>query len=270
MSIVAMTREIGSLGTYIAQETARRLGYNFVRQEIIVEAARRHEADPRVLEATVEAKPKAFESRQGAARRNFSFVAAEVLNVALKDNVVILGRWSTLLLRGVEHVLRVRVCAPLPVRARRLAEQMRLSPVETAERIRRADEGIHLRMRQFFDIAWEDPREYDLTLNTERLSVAEAAETVVGMAGLPSRQPTEESRTALWDAALAARIRAALKAGVETAHLDLTIRCDGGRTDLTGTVPEEEDRERVGRIAAGYAGVRAVENRLVVTRMPVH
>jgi hypothetical protein len=39
MPILAVTREMGSLGTYIGQEVARRLGYEFIRHEIIAEAA---------------------------------------------------------------------------------------------------------------------------------------------------------------------------------------------------------------------------------------
>lgn len=270
MPILAMTREIGSLGTYVGQEAARRLGFDFVRQEIIAEAARLHEADPGTLVATVEAKPRAFETRQAAARRNFAYVAAEVLNVALKDSVVILGRWSTLLLRGIGHTLRVRVCAPLDVRAQRLAERMGVSAEEAAQRIRRSDEGIRSRIQQFFDVAWDDPRLYDLTLNTERLSVEEAAEVIIRMLGRPAFQSTEASRAALWDAALAARIRAAFKASPDASHLDITIHSRAGGIELTGTVPEAADREAVGRIAAGFAGSGTVENRLVVTRMPPH
>ena len=40
MGIVAFTRELGSLGTFIAEELARRRGYRFVRREILEEAAR--------------------------------------------------------------------------------------------------------------------------------------------------------------------------------------------------------------------------------------
>ncbi len=270
MPVLAVTREIGSLGTFIAQEVARRVGYDFVRQEIIAEASRLYEANSDSLVATVESKPRVLGANPASARRHFAFVAAEVLSVALKNNIVILGRWSTLLLRGVGHVLRVRVSAPLDVRARRLAEQMGVSADEAARRIQCSDEGIRARIQQFFDVAWDDPRLYDVTLNTERMSVEDAAGLLVHMLGLPAWQPTEASHAALWDAALAARVRAALKANPPTSALDITIDCRAGRIELTGTVPEEADREVVGRIAAGHAGRDAVDNRLLVTRIPLH
>jgi cytidylate kinase len=265
---LAVTREIGSLGTHVAQAVARRLGYDFVRQEIIAEAARLYEANRDTLVDTVETKPRMFEARKAAARRHFAFVAAEVLNVALKGNVVILGRWSTLLLRDIGHVLRVRVCAPVDLRAQRLTRRLKVEADEAAHRIRRSDEGIRARIRQFFDLEWDDPRHYDLTINTGCVAVEEATDLLVSALRQSHRQPTEASREALWDAALAARVRAALKANPETDHTDITIRCRGGRLELTGTVKDAEVREVVGRLAAIRAGIDAVDNRLIVTGIP--
>lgn len=268
MPVLAMTREIGSLGTHVAQEVATRLGYGLVRQEIIAEAARVYEADPDTLVATVETRPRIFEARQAAARRHFAFVAAEVLNAALQDNLVILGRWSTLLLRDIGHILRVRVCAPVEIRAARVTQRFKVPANEAAYRIRRSDEGIRARIRQFFDLEWDDPRLYDLTINTASVGVDEAAGLLVSALRQPGRQPTDATRAALWDAALAARVRAALKANPDTDRADITLRCRNGRLELTGTVKDAETRDTVGRLAAIRAGAFAVDNQLIVTGIP--
>lgn len=268
MPILALTREIGSVGTHIAQGVAKQLGYDLVRQEIIAEAARLYEADPNTLVATVESRPKMFEAQKAAARRHFAFVAAEVLNVALQDNVVILGRWSTLLLRDIGHVLRVRVCAPADLRASRVMRRFKVGADEAVQRIRRSDEGIRARIRQFFDLEWDDPRHYDLTINTACVTVDEATDLLIAAMRQPHRQPTEASREALWDAAMAARVRAALKANPETDQADITIRCSRGRLELTGSVEDADAREAVARLAANRAGIDAVDNHLIVTGMP--
>lgn len=268
MPVLAMTREIGSLGTHVAHEVARRLGYDLVRQEIIAEAARVYKANPDTLVATVEARPRIFEARKDAARRHFAFVAAEVLSAALKDNVVILGRWSTLLLRDTAHAMRVRVCAPVDLRAARVVRRLRVPTEEAVDRILRSDAGIRARIQQFFDVDWDDPHQYDLTINTARVGVEEAADLLVAALRQPSRQATDLSRAALWDAVLAARVRAALKAHPRTDQADITIRCRGGRLELTGTVNDVEAREAVGRLAAIRAGIGAVDNHLIVTGLP--
>lgn len=268
MPVLAMTREIGSLGTHVAHEVATRLGYDLVRQEIIAEAARVYEADPDSLVATVEARPRMFETGKVAARRHFAFVAAEVLNAALRDNVVILGRWSALLLRDIGHALRVRVCAPVELRAARVTRRFKVPPDEAVQRIRRSDEGIRARIRQFFDVEWDDPRLYDLTINTACVGVEEAADLLVSALRQPGRQPTDVTRTALWDAALVARVRAALKANPDTDQTDITLRCRGGRLELTGTVKDAETRDTVERLASIRVGIGAVDNHLIVTGIP--
>ncbi len=269
MSILAMTREMGSLGTFIGQEVARRLGYTFVRQEIIAEAAALYEAAEESLIATVEAKPGVWDMLNEAARRHFAFIAAEVFEFALKDNVVIVGRWSTLLLRGVDHALRVRVTAPLDLRVRRIIERLGVSPEEARAQIQRSDRGIRARIQQFFEVDWGDTLLYDLTLSTERFSVERGADLLCHLLARPEWQPTETSRAALRDAALSARVRAALKASPETARMNVEIRARAGRVELTGTVNSAAARDAATRVASSQAEVLSVENRLGVMQIPL-
>jgi cytidylate kinase len=270
MPILAVTREMGSLGTYIGQEVARRLGYAFVRHEIIAEAAQLYDAVEQNLIATVEAKPGVWESLSEAARRHFAFIAAEVFEFALKDNVVIVGRWSTLLLRGVSHALRVRVCAPMDLRVHRTMERLGLGAEEARARVLQSDRGIRARMRQFFEVEWGEPLLYDLTLSTDQFTIESGADLLCHLLGRPEWQPTEASRAALTDLTLAARVRAVLKAAPETTRLNLTIRCRGGKIELAGTVSSAAGRSAAVRVAAAQPGVVSVEDRLVLTEMPVH
>ena len=268
MPILAMSREMGSLGTYIGQEVARRLGYAFVRHEIIAEAAQVYEAAEENLIATVEARPGVWDSLSEMARRHFAFIAAEVFDFALKDNVVIVGRWSTLLLRGVHHALRVRVCAPMELRVRRTEERLGIGPDEARVHVERSDRGVRARIRQFFDVEWSEPLNYDLNLSTERFTVEGGADLLCYVLARPEWQATEASRAALQDAALAARVRAALKADPETTRLNVKIICRGGRLELAGTVESPENRDAAARVAATVPGVLAVDSRLTVMKFP--
>lgn len=55
MVIVAMTREMGGLGTSIGMDVAGRLGYAFVREDITREAAREYAVEEEHLIAAVRA-----------------------------------------------------------------------------------------------------------------------------------------------------------------------------------------------------------------------
>jgi len=268
MPILAVTREMGSLGTFIGQEVARRLGYTFIRHQIVAEAAQVYDAAEEKLIATVESKPGPWDALNDAARRHFAFLAAEVFDSALKDNVVIMGRWSTLLLRGVDHALRVRVCAPTELRIQRIAERRGVGSEEAQALIRRSDEGVRARIRQFFDVDWGDPAVYDVVLTTQRLSVVRGADLLCHFLGQPEWQATDASRAILQDAVLAARVRAALKADPETTRLNVKVICRGGRLELAGTVESQEGRDGATRVAAAHPGVLAVANHLTIMRFP--
>ncbi len=143
MPIVALTREYGSGGTAIAMKVAERLGYEYIRDQVTREAAEAF--------AVVESKRGFWESLAEATRVEFALVAAEVLHLAERDNVVIMGRWATLLLRKISHCVRVRLRAPLETRIPRVMARRSVSREEAVELIRKADEGASARIRQFFD-----------------------------------------------------------------------------------------------------------------------
>ena len=57
MPIIAITKEMWSLGSSIGREVATQLGYEFIRQDIIREAAREYHALEAKLVEAVEEKP---------------------------------------------------------------------------------------------------------------------------------------------------------------------------------------------------------------------
>ena len=83
MPIIAITKEMWSLGSSIGREVATQLGTEFIRQDIILEAAREYHALEAKLVESVEEKPGIIEVLGETARRHHIFVAAEVYEFAL-------------------------------------------------------------------------------------------------------------------------------------------------------------------------------------------
>lgn len=267
MAIIAMTHEMGSLGSTIARAVAEKLGYAYLRQDIIREAAREFHVVEEKLREAVEARPGLFEMVRESARRYQIFIAAEVYEEALKDNVVIMGRWSTILLRGVPHAVRVRTLAPLSQRIQRIAEREQITEDKARRRIARYDEGVRYRIKQFYDIEWQDPTLYDLSLNTGRLSVETAVAQVAQLATSAEFGTTPEGITILQNLALGARVRAELKSRRETHHIEIEADVDGGVVALRGTVFTPEDRTAAEAVANGVKGIQRVMNTLTVVKM---
>jgi cytidylate kinase len=95
MAIIAMSRELGSLGTIIGTAVAEKLGYEYIYQEITSQAARDYEVVEEQLIRVVEKAPRILERLRGDYRRYQAFVQAQVYKAAQRGNVVLIGRWST-------------------------------------------------------------------------------------------------------------------------------------------------------------------------------
>jgi cytidylate kinase len=269
MPIIAMTKEMGSLGTFVGMEVARRLGYDFLRNALIKAAAAEYRELEGRLVGAVETPGRFLERFGRRGRRYRAYLEAAVLEAALREQVLLMGRWSTIFLRGIRHALRVRVCAPAGVRAERVMQRLSIDREEARRRIDAYDEGVRARMRQAFDLDWTDPTLYDLVINTESITLETGVRQVLELAAAPEFQATEESRAALWNRAIAARVRATLKAHRSTAETDLDVRVADGRVHLDGVVGSEEEREAALTVARGVRGVVAVESDVKVFRRPV-
>ena len=264
MPIVALNREYGSGGTAISRKVAEALGYEYIRDQVTKEAAEAFGVVEDELIAVVESKPGFWESLTEAAQVEFAVVAAEVYRLAERDNVVIMGRWATLLLKDIRHCLRVRLCAPMEARIPRVMARRSVKREQAMDIIRKAYAGATARIRQFFNVEWSDPLLRDLVINTEWVTAESAVSSIVQLVKRPEFQPTEDSLNRLRDVSLEARIKAALRLERETMRLDLNVIADDGRVTLRGPVFSGAAKDSVERIVSGVAGVRSIENEVRV------
>jgi hypothetical protein len=168
-------------------------------------------------------------------------------------------------LQRVPHALRVRITAPEATRALRLGQEQGLTAEEGAlSLVRRSDRERAARVRFVHHVDWDDPLLYDLVLNTERLTVAEAVRVLREMVQLERYRATTASLAALRDLSLAARARAELLRDPVTAHLHLDIECSDGVLRVRGVVGEAALRARVQEIVGAIPGLRAVQAELAV------
>jgi cytidylate kinase len=266
MGIVALTRELGSMGTYIGERLAERRGYRYVRREILAEAARFGEVSEDQLLDAVEGGPGLWERLAEPGTRSYLHVAAAVLEFASADNVVLVGRWSTMLLRGVRHAVRIRVCAPLELRVTRLMERMQVSHAEAQALAERYDQGVRARLRQYFDVDWEDGDLYDLVINTERISTDEACAHIERLLDSAEYRADDASRQDVRDRTLAARVAEALKMNARTARVAADVAAHRGVVTLAGFVFSLEERDASADVARGVPGVSAVSVSMRVAR----
>ena len=263
MTIIAMTQEMASLGKDVALGVCEALGLQQVRHEVGDVVAGRMQVKKSLIRRIREGKASKIEKWAADEKTISIFTAEEVFDLAVKGNVLIRGWGGTLLLRSVPHIARIRVCAPTEVRVKRLMERLETDDENLARREIEVDDAARAqRMGEHFNVTWGDPTLYDLTLNTERISIESCVDEVVRLAARPEFRETPESKRKLADLALEARARAALRADSRTAGIDISMEISGGAITLRGIVVDEREKSLVQEVVKSVPGAGALKDEL--------
>ena len=265
MPIIAITREMGSLGKDVAAGLGQTLDLPVFYHEVADHLADRMRVRKshviRLLDGTA-----GLLERMTADKTSLAiFSADEIFDLAIQGRGAVVRGWgATHLLRDVPHAICVRVCAPLALRKRRMMERLNCDDDELISvEIRCNDEAHTAIMRRHFGLQWTDPENYDVVFNTQRVSVEECVEEVVRLAQSEAFAETAKSRQQLKDLALAARVRAALRLSPLTRDTKISVTASCGKVTLAGRV-STDTLLAVAEVVDVVPGVSDFDYRLVV------
>jgi Cytidylate kinase-like family len=199
-SVVCISRAWGAAGEEIGRLVAERLGFLFVDEELISRAAERGGVDPETVAdaerrkslfagmldylaqgsaavvATAPMPPPSDEPPSEAVRE---FIRDAIHEVAERGNVVIVAHAASHAIGAGPKALRVLVTAPPETRSERLAVADGLEADDAVRAIRRSDADRADYLKRFYGVKEELPTHYDLVINTDTLSVDQAAALIV-------------------------------------------------------------------------------------------
>ena len=267
MTVIAMTREMGTLGKDVAAGLAEKLGLTVVHHELvehdIAERAGMRESDVhRFLEGESSLLQRWKIDRSRMAR----YTTHEILELAVKGKVLIRGWGATYLLRSIPHVICVRICAPMSFREKVLMKRLNITDAALAQKeIARNDAAHNGTMQKMFGINWMDATLYDIILNTARVPVEDCVKQIIGLTECPAFQETSHSQGALMDQLILSRVRAVLDdrfgSGVGTlGGLDAAV--SAGKVTLTGATTDQQTIVDAVRATQSVEGVTGVESQV--------
>src|SRR5215813_9154893 len=228
MAVITISHEMGSLGPEVGMSLAQRLGYRYIDQELILDAVRRYGLAQEKLSHLDESKPTLFERFDTETRHYITVLQTTLLEFAEMDNAVLMGRGGQWLLRGIPHVLRVRVIAPFEQRVRQWIKRSADMTGETpnqraaADFVRRDDTERAGRMRYLYEVDIADQSLYEVVVNTEKLSYDAAVEMIERVARHPNLATTDAGRQVVASRALASRVQVGLAMHPETRRYRFT------------------------------------------------
>jgi hypothetical protein len=227
-------------------------------RELLLEAAARYEIPEAKLTELMETPPEVTPIKPELLRLYRVVMQAAMCEVVQGGKIVYHGHGGQEFLPGLQHVLKVRLLAPLTYRVARVREQRHMDQASAYLYIARVDDIRARRVQEFFGVDWQDPRRYDLLLNLGRMSLEEAAQQVADWAKRPEFQPTQASQQALQDLTVKARVEAALAVNPETRAVILNILARQGTVYAWGALPGFGLEREVMRVIEGTEGVRDI------------
>ncbi len=186
ISVVTISRESGSGGTIIAAMLARELAFDLFHREVIQEMAESANISTRIVETLDEKGLSMLEDSVAAMIRERHLWPDEFLRHLMKvvgtigkhGQAVIVGRGAQFILPRDEN-LKVRVIAPLAMRIHNVAHELDMAESEAQKMILKNDSDRRSFSRKYFYADVTDPLNYDLVINTARMSIDAAVKSIV-------------------------------------------------------------------------------------------
>ncbi|MGZ8429908.1 MAG: cytidylate kinase-like family protein [Candidatus Deferrimicrobiaceae bacterium] len=263
MAIVTISRECGSGGEGIAKGVAQKLNYQYVAKKVLYKDIESYgEQWLKWAQEMDEHAPSIWERFDRSFAGFVALVEHCIYERALKNNVVILGRGGNWLLKDIPHALRVRIIAPLEDRVRFVCEREGV-PKEAAEKmLMHSDHERSIFLKRMYHRDWSHPDDYDMTFNTSHLSAKEVVELIIDEIPARDKRATPEALEKLRRLALAAKVRADIRADFRVFVPTLEVFHDGTAIVLRGIVHSVKQQERVLEIARHSAASTKIRSEL--------
>ncbi|MCX5813828.1 MAG: cytidylate kinase-like family protein [Proteobacteria bacterium] len=266
MAILTIAREYGSGGKEIGKSIAGLLDYGYVDRKLILEDMKKVGASWEELTKYLdENQPTVIERYEWSYRGFVALNQSHILNYALHDRVVIMGRGGNFLLNGMPHALRIRTTAPIKKRIENVMRWQEINNSEDARfLIEKADKEMAGAVYLIYGSAWDDPEQYDFVFDTSTKTYDEIINIVKEELEKRDKVYTEKTGKVLQLKALAAKIRAeiAINSDLSVSTLEVGFKEEGlveyGLV-AGGVVHNIDDKKNIEEIVKKLSGDVPVE-----------
>ncbi len=258
MAIITISRGSYSRGKEVAETLARKLGYTCISRDILLDASDEFNIPEIKLIRALHDAPSVLERFRHGKERYVSYLRSALLQYARKDNIVYHGLAGHYFLRGIPHVLKVRIIADMEDRVKEEVKREGISPEKARYILQQDDEERRRWGLQVYGTDTWDSRLYDMVLKIRDLTVEDAVEIIAGVVAKKRFQTTETAVKTVHDLALAARVQATLARIAPR----LVVTADGATVCIRNTEEvstlSRETIEEIRQRAAGIDGVASV------------
>ena len=259
MATLTISREYGSGGYEIGRRVAERLGYQFVDKERLFQDMEQAGSRwARVAKEVDEVCPTLWERHDWQYRGYVAQMESLILQYALNDNVVIIGRGGSFLLQGVPFCLRVRLVASLEARLDAIMLREGLTREAARRLIDKVDGERACYIKANYGSDWDADSLYDLILNTDSLTYDRVVEILIEGLGAKDRMASPEAKARLALTALGYRLKARIATDPRVLVPTLEVFPEGDGLVVTGITHTPKEVHLLQEMAREVCGDRPV------------
>ena len=177
--IITISREFGSGGRFIGEEVAKKLGIAYYDKEMIGQIAEQAGLSSEYVRENAELSPKkgwfayAFSSRDitGKSVEDMVYEAQRkvIMEIAEKENCVIIGRNADFILKDRQDVLNVFIHGSIPEKVRRICSLYNVTEVDAIKMINDIDKRRRTNYNFYTEQKWGMAENYTMSLNSSVL-----------------------------------------------------------------------------------------------------
>lgn len=194
MTVITISRELGSEGATIAAQVASRLGYQFVAKHSLEKVLQQYGLVQ--LDDLYKTAPGFWARVDNANLQLIAMLNKIILGIAHRGDAVILGRGGFSALDEYADVLHVRIQAPFALRVKRIQDREQIADYEAAEkRVAENDKARHTFIQAFYQVDWDTVVHFNLVLDTSIVSIEMAVDWIVEAAQSLSDRPLTDLLT---------------------------------------------------------------------------
>ncbi|PKN19682.1 MAG: hypothetical protein CVU71_04725 [Deltaproteobacteria bacterium HGW-Deltaproteobacteria-6] len=182
--VITLSSETGGGGGWIARILATELQMNIVGSELIHKVAESAHMSDKVIKSLDEKSislfdsliSSFFEARHIWPNEYLRHLSMVMHTNAQHGNIIIIGRGGSFILK--DKAFRVRIVAPEQSRVEKVMRDRHITQSEALEYVRKYDDYQIGFIKKYFNEDINDPKHYDMMVNTEHVGIESAAESI--------------------------------------------------------------------------------------------
>lgn len=269
MAIITISRPYGSGGTLFAQELAKKINYSYIDKNYCAIVGDEVKHCFEYFEHEDEQAPFLVD-RISELMNTRSFykvnLYATIYSLALKNNVIFVGRGANIILQGIPNVLSLQIVGNIEDRVRAIAELKNLSYDAALNLIEKMDNEKKKFIQYYFDKNIFDPTLYHFVINLSYVPINNAVEIITDyVSKFFSEEDYKKSENILKNRLIEKKAEVILFGLnlTQNTKANFTMKEDGTLV-VKGIVSSENEKKKLLKALENIEGVKKIEDNLKI------